>query len=73
VTTVYSVVIEPRALRIAAEHMGRDPQGLVVLFDAIDALADEPRPSEATPWGGEGIMRLRVGGWRALTRSMTPR
>lgn len=65
-TAVYSVVVEPRALRIAAEHLGRDPKGLGVLFEAIDALAIEPRPAEATPWGGEGILRLRVGDRRAL-------
>ena len=65
-TAVYSVVVEPRALRIAAEHLQRDPKGLGALFDALDTLATEPRPAEATPWGGAGLLRLRVGDWRAL-------
>ena len=64
---VYSVVVEPRALRIAAEQLQRDPKGLAALFDALDTLATEPRPAEAQPWGSAGtILRLRVGDWRAL-------
>ena len=37
-----------------------------VTVEPLDALAIEPRPAQATPWGGEGILRLRVGDWRAL-------
>lgn len=59
------VQVEPEAMRLAAEHLQSDPEGLAALFAALDTLAEEPRPAEAFPYGPD-ILRLRVGGWRAL-------
>ncbi len=43
-----------------------DPQGVQELLDAIDGLADDPRPPEAFPYGSPDVRRLRVGRYRVL-------
>lgn len=43
-----------------------DPQGVQELLDAIDRLADDPRPPGAFPYGSPDVRRLRVGRYRVL-------
>lgn len=43
-----------------------DPQGVQDLLDAIDRLADDPRPPGAFPYGSPDVQRLRVGRYRVL-------
>ena len=38
-----------------------DPQGIRAVLDAIDRLADDPRPSGSFPYGSPDLRRLRVG------------
>jgi len=43
-----------------------DPQGIREVVDAIDRLADEPRPAGSFPYGSPNLRRLRVGQYRVL-------
>lgn len=43
-----------------------DPQGVQELLDAIDRLADDPRPPGAFPYGSPDVRRLRVGRYGVL-------
>ena len=42
-----------------------DPAGLNEVLEAIDALADDPRPAGSVPWGPV-MSRLHVGRYRVL-------
>ena len=42
-----------------------DPAGLGEVLDAIEALADDPRPAGSAPWGPV-MSRLHVGPYRVL-------
>ncbi|MGW3632400.1 type II toxin-antitoxin system RelE family toxin [Streptomyces sp. NPDC005122] len=42
-----------------------DPTGLAAVYEAVDALAESPRPTGSTPYGPQ-IRRLRVGDHRVL-------
>jgi mRNA interferase RelE/StbE len=42
-----------------------DRAGLRAVLDAIDALADDPRPLSSVSWGS-AFSRLRVGRYRVL-------
>ena len=56
---------DERAIRQAAGFLD-DPQGVQELLDAIDRLADDPRPPGAFPYGSPDVRRLRVGRYRVL-------
>lgn len=56
---------DERAISQAAAFLG-DPQGLREVLDAIDRLADDPRPAESFPYGSPDLRRLRVGLYRVL-------
>ena len=62
----FAVVWEPVALDVATRFLVDDPEGLRDLFEAVDALADEPRPPHAFPLGTSGLDRLRVGRYRVV-------
>ena len=38
-----------------------DPHGIRAVLDAIDRLADDPRPAGSFPYGSPDLRRLRVG------------
>jgi mRNA interferase RelE/StbE len=42
-----------------------DSAGLTKVLEAIDALADEPRPADSVPWG-RMMGRLHIGPYRVL-------
>jgi mRNA interferase RelE/StbE len=56
---------DERAISQAAGFLD-DPQGVQELLDAIDRLADDPRPPGAFPYGSPDVRRLRVGRYRVL-------
>lgn len=62
----YKVIWEPVAVDLTARFLADDPEGLRNLFEAVDALADQPRPPQAFPLGTSGLYRLRVGRYRAV-------
>jgi mRNA interferase RelE/StbE len=56
---------DERALGQAAAFLD-DPQGIRAVLDAIDRLADDPRPAGSFPYGSPDLRRLRVGRYRIL-------
>jgi mRNA interferase RelE/StbE len=56
---------DERAISQAAGFLD-DPQGVQELLDAIDRLADDPRPPGAFPYGSPDVRRLRVGRYPVL-------
>lgn len=61
----YEIIWEPDATNTVVRFLKDDPQGLTELYQAVDALAEDPRPVNSTPFGG-AYRRLRVGRYRAL-------
>ncbi len=61
-----AIVFEERAINRAAGFLADDPEGVRQVLDAIDALADEPRPPGSFPFGSPDLRRLRVGRYRVL-------
>ncbi|WP_406504153.1 type II toxin-antitoxin system RelE/ParE family toxin [Streptomyces sp. NBC_00212] len=61
----YSIIWEPEATSAAVRFLKDDPQGLAALYEAVDALAEDPLPATSAPYGSE-YRRLRVGSYRAL-------
>ena len=62
----YEIAWTDEAFAAAGAFMVEDPAGLVAVFDAVDELADDPRPPTALPWGSTAFLRLRVGRYRVL-------
>ncbi|MGW0573672.1 type II toxin-antitoxin system RelE family toxin [Streptomyces tauricus] len=60
------ITFEPHALDSAARFLEEDPNGLALLLDTIDKLADDPRPTGSTAYGFPNLRRLRVGDYRVL-------
>lgn len=56
---------DERAISHAAAFLD-DPQGMRAVLDAIDRLADDPRPAGSFPYGSPDLRRLRVGRYRVL-------
>jgi mRNA interferase RelE/StbE len=56
---------DERAISQAAAFLD-DPHGMRAVLDAIDRLADDPRPAGSFPYGSPGLRRLRVGRYRVL-------
>lgn len=61
----YRIIWEPEATSAAVRYLKDDPQGLAALYEAVDRLAEDPRPSNSTPYGST-YRRLRAGSYRAL-------
>ncbi|MFF7313024.1 type II toxin-antitoxin system RelE/ParE family toxin [Streptomyces sp. NPDC008137] len=61
----YRIIWEPNATNAAVRFLKDDPVGLAAVYEAVDALAETPRPSGSTPYGWD-FRRLRVGDYRVL-------
>jgi mRNA-degrading endonuclease RelE of RelBE toxin-antitoxin system len=62
----FTVVVQQTALRALARIRAEDREAFASIRRALAALAEQPRPDEAVPWGGSGIYRLRLPGIRIL-------
>lgn len=62
----YEITWELRATNAAVRFLAEDPQGLRAVYEAVDALAVEPRPRGSVPYGSSEVRRLRVGDYRVL-------
>ncbi|MEU0788003.1 type II toxin-antitoxin system RelE/ParE family toxin [Streptomyces sp. NPDC006173] len=58
------MVWEPSALTVAEKHAASDRAGVQQVFEAVDLLADNPRPAGAFTVGATGIYRIQVGFYR---------
>jgi len=56
---------DERAISQAAAFLD-DPQGIRTVLDAIDWLADDPRPTGSFPYGSPDLRRMPVGRYRML-------
>ena len=56
---------DERAISQAAAFLD-DLPGLREVLDAIDRLADDPRPAGSFPYGSPDLRRLRAGRYRVL-------
>ena len=62
----YHVVWHIQAAGALRRLRGDDPAGAAQLAAAVEALAHNPRPTNAIPMGGSGWHRLRLGPYRAV-------
>jgi mRNA interferase RelE/StbE len=60
------VVYEEKAIDQAAGFLADDPGGVRAVLDAVDQLADDPRPDGSFPYGSPDLRRLRVGQYRVM-------
>jgi mRNA interferase RelE/StbE len=58
------VVIE-ESVSLSLGNYLADSAGLTKVLEAIDALAEDPRPPNAVPWG-QVMTRLHIGPYRVL-------
>jgi mRNA interferase RelE/StbE len=62
----YEIIWEPRATNAAVRFPKEDPTGLSAVYEAVDTLATQPRPSGSIPCGSQNVRRLHVGDYRVL-------
>ncbi|MFE9933591.1 type II toxin-antitoxin system RelE/ParE family toxin [Streptomyces sp. NPDC005533] len=62
----YEIVWDESAIDAAARFLKDDPDGLRQLMDAVDLLADQPRPKDSTPYGSPDLRRMHVGSYRGM-------
>ncbi|MEW2418000.1 type II toxin-antitoxin system RelE/ParE family toxin [Streptomyces sp. NPDC046866] len=62
----YAIVWDEAAIDAAARFLGHDPEGLRQLMDAVDLLADQPRPEGSTPYASPDLRRTHVGRYRVM-------
>ncbi|MGA5642653.1 type II toxin-antitoxin system RelE family toxin [Streptomyces cinereoruber] len=62
----YAIVWSEPAVDAAARFLKDDPGGLRQLMDAVDLLADRPRPEGSTPYGSPDLRRVHVGFYRVM-------
>jgi mRNA-degrading endonuclease RelE of RelBE toxin-antitoxin system len=61
-----TVVVQETAVRALARIRLEDKEAFAAIRQALSALADQPRPPQATAWGGSGVYRLHLPGVRIL-------
>lgn len=62
----YEIVWDEAAIDTAARFLKDDPEGLRQLMDAVDLLADQPRPPGTATYGSPDLRRMHVGRYRVL-------
>ncbi|MFC9845616.1 type II toxin-antitoxin system RelE/ParE family toxin [Streptomyces sp. NPDC060223] len=61
----YRIIWEPSATNAAVRFLKDDPTGLTAVYEAVESLAEAPRPANSTVYGPEA-RRLRVADYRVL-------
>ncbi|GAA3122855.1 type II toxin-antitoxin system RelE/ParE family toxin [Streptomyces goshikiensis] len=62
----FAIVWDEPAIDAAAHFLKDDPDGLRQLMDAVDLLADQPRPEGSIPYGSQDLRRMHVGRYRVM-------
>jgi mRNA interferase RelE/StbE len=61
----YRIIWEPSATDQALRFLKDDPAGLSSVYEAVDTLAESPRPTNSVAYGPTA-RRLHVGRYRVL-------
>ncbi|MFD3566113.1 type II toxin-antitoxin system RelE/ParE family toxin [Streptomyces sp. NPDC058667] len=62
----YEIIWEPRATNAAVRYLKDDPVGLAAVYEAVDGLAEHPRPIGSVAYGSADVRRLHIGDYRVL-------
>ncbi|WP_327241083.1 type II toxin-antitoxin system RelE family toxin [Streptomyces sp. NBC_01320] len=62
----YAITWDEAAIDAAARFLKNDPDGLRQLMDAVDMLAEHPRPAGTAEYGSPDLRRMQVGRYRVL-------
>ncbi|MFJ6792045.1 type II toxin-antitoxin system RelE family toxin [Streptomyces angustmyceticus] len=62
----YTIVWDEAAIDAAARFLKDDPEGLRQLMEAVDLLAEQPRPEGTAEYGSTELRRMHVGRYRVL-------
>ena len=62
----YDITWDEAAINAAARFLKDDPTGLRQLMDAVDLLAEQPRPAGSAEYGSPDLRRMHVGRYRVL-------
>ena len=62
----YTIVWDEPAINSAARFLKDDADGLRQVLDAVDLLADDPRPTGSTPYGSPDLRHIHIGRYRVM-------
>ncbi|MFD3513933.1 type II toxin-antitoxin system RelE/ParE family toxin [Streptomyces sp. NPDC058657] len=62
----YTLLWDEAAIDAAARFLKDDQDGLRQLMDAVDLLAEQPRPAGTAEYGSPDLRRMHVGRYRVL-------
>jgi mRNA interferase RelE/StbE len=62
----YTIIWDEPAINAAARFLKDDPEGLQQIMDAVDLLADFPRPPGTAEYGSPDLRRMHVGRYRVM-------
>jgi mRNA-degrading endonuclease RelE of RelBE toxin-antitoxin system len=62
----FAVVVQETAVRALARIRAEDKEAFASIRRALTALAEQTHPDQAVAWGGSGIYRLHLPGFRIL-------
>ncbi|MFJ8477640.1 type II toxin-antitoxin system RelE/ParE family toxin [Kitasatospora sp. NPDC094011] len=62
----YRITWDEPAINAAARFLKDDADGLRQVLDAVDLLADDPRPAGSAPYGSPDLRRIHIGQYRVL-------
>ncbi|MFI7096735.1 type II toxin-antitoxin system RelE/ParE family toxin [Streptomyces lydicus] len=63
---IYTIIWDEAAINAAAQFLKDDSDGLRQLMNAVDLLADQPRPAGTAEYGSPDLRRMHVGRYRVL-------
>ncbi|MFC8717635.1 type II toxin-antitoxin system RelE/ParE family toxin [Kitasatospora sp. NPDC057198] len=62
----FTITWDEPAINAAARFLKDDPEGVRQVMDAVDLLADYPRPPGSSAYGSPDLRRMHVGRYRVM-------
>ncbi|WP_329182874.1 type II toxin-antitoxin system RelE family toxin [Actinacidiphila glaucinigra] len=62
----WTIIWDEAAIDAATRYLKDDPDGLRQLMDAVDLLAQQPRPAGSAEYGSPDLRRMHVGRYRVM-------
>ncbi|MDH6145299.1 mRNA interferase RelE/StbE [Kitasatospora sp. GP30] len=62
----FTIIWDEPAINAAARLLKDDPEGPRQVMDAVDLLADSPRPPGSAEYGSPDLRRMHVGRYRVM-------